>query len=110
MLYTPSDQYSCSAALRRSVCSVADIVCEPKGLPWIEMCLIQEADVDAVLCEKMIQLDLPTTNAVGVPESKPQGFYRAPPRPYCNIQPRIGSQFSGLPANGQVLREGTGRL
>jgi hypothetical protein len=100
MLYTPTDQNDCSAALRRTVCSVADIVCESKGLPWIEMCFIQEADVDAVLCEKMIQLDLPTTNAVGVSESKPQGFYLAPPRPYCHIQPRRGLRFSGLPANG----------
>jgi hypothetical protein len=70
------------------------------------MCLIQEADVDAVLCEKMIQLDLPTTNAVGVPESKPQGFYRAPSRPCCHIQPRRGLRFSGLPANGPALGEG----
>jgi hypothetical protein len=69
MPYTPTDQNSCSAALRRTVYSVADIVCEPKGLPCIELRLIQEADVDDVLCEKMIQLDLLTTNAIGVPES-----------------------------------------
>jgi hypothetical protein len=78
ILYAPSDQNSCSAALRRTVCSVANKVCEPKGLPWIEMRLIQEADVDAVLCEKMIQHDLLTTNAAGVPECEPQGFYLAP--------------------------------
>jgi hypothetical protein len=54
MLYIPTDQNSCSAALRRSVCSVADIVCETNGLPWVEMCLTYEADIVAVLCEKMV--------------------------------------------------------
>jgi hypothetical protein len=53
---------------------VTDIICDPKGLPWIETCLIEEADIDVVLCEKMIQLDLPTTNAIGVPECESQGF------------------------------------
>jgi hypothetical protein len=74
------------------------------------MRLVEVADVDAVLCEKMIQLDLPTTNAVEVPEFEPQCFYRAPPRPCCHIQPQRELRFSGLPAIGPALRGGTGWL
>jgi hypothetical protein len=65
------------------------------------MRLIQEADVDAVLCEKMIKLDLPTTKAVGVPECEPQGFYRAPPRPCCHILPQRITVF-------RTARDGAG--
>jgi hypothetical protein len=53
------------------------------------MRLIQEADVDAVLSMKMFQLDLLTTNAVGVPECEPQGFYCDPLRPCCRTQLQI---------------------
>jgi hypothetical protein len=33
VIYTPADQYCCSAALCRPVCTVANIGCDPKDLP-----------------------------------------------------------------------------
>ena len=89
MIHSPTDQYCCFAAYRRSVCSVANIICEPKVLTWTEISFAEEADIDSLLTEKIIQFNPPATYAVGIPECRPEGFSHVRLlRPCCHIQPQ----------------------
>jgi hypothetical protein len=38
------------------------------------VCLVQEANINAMLTEELFQFQLPAANTIGVPKCKPQGF------------------------------------
>jgi hypothetical protein len=53
---------------------VANIIREPYGPTRLKVRLVQEANINAVLVEKLFQFQLPAANTVSFPMSQPQGF------------------------------------
>lgn len=67
----------------------------PTDFSWPEMRLSQEAYVDSVLAEEMIQFDVSAANPVRVPAGQSQGFLPVrPPRPSCHTRLQKGREFS----------------
>jgi hypothetical protein len=70
----PADKNRSATAPILTVCPVANIVSEPEGPARLLVRFDQEADVDTMLTEELIQFQLLSANPVGVPISQPQGF------------------------------------
>jgi hypothetical protein len=91
MNYTAPDQYSCSASFGQPVIAVTNIVCQPDDLHCPEVRLGQQAYINAMLSEEVIQFLLPAADTVSIPASQSQGFGPfSPCGPCCHIRLRIG--------------------
>ena len=67
----------------------------------------QEAYIDPVLTEEVIQLQIPAANFVSVPAGQPQGSCPVrPSRPCCHTQLRKGRQFSQQPSSEPTRKRG----
>ena len=105
MIYTSAEQNCSATALCYSVCTVANIVCKPEGLPWDEMCLTLEANVDPVMAEEVIQLQPPALVAVSVPACQLQGSPIRPPRPCCHTWLEEDYAFQDSSSSGSPSRK-----
>jgi hypothetical protein len=73
MINIPPDKDRCATNPSLTVRPVANIVSESKGPASLKVRLVQEADVDTILTEELIQFQLLAANPVDVPISQPQG-------------------------------------
>jgi hypothetical protein len=70
----PADKSRCATTPSLTVRPVENIVSEPEGPARLWVRFVQEADVDAMLTEELIQFQPLSANLVGVPISQPQGY------------------------------------
>jgi hypothetical protein len=95
MICAPTDKDRCASPTTGAVRPMKNICCEPLGPIQLKVRLVQEANVNVVVTEKVFHFQLPAANTISVPTSQPQGYSPVYPRPHSHMQLWIGWRFWG---------------